>query len=295
MKQNGSHYGIYFWLTIVTFVVPFFVAYRAFEKIAPTTKPVPQPDASGVDHNLWDYLLKSYVENGLIDYEGIKRDYLFKIYLQQLGAANFDTLANDDEKLALHCNAYNAFVINGVINHRISDSVTDFSHNNLGFFDQKEHLLGNRTLSLNELEHQIIRPTYREPRIHMALVCAARSCPAIRAEAYMGDRVRKQLEDQARLFANNTRHVRLDPSGKRIQVNSILKWYGEDWKTAGGYLNWIAQRVESPLLKAKLLEAAEKKIEVSFLKYDWSLNGQGPHSSYQPQKSEAGSGSIPNE
>ena len=296
MKKENSYYGPYFWLCLIAFVVPIFVAYKAFDKISPTTKPVPNPDASGVDHALWDYLLKAYVENGLVDYEGMKSDYLFKTYLQQLGGADIDALETEDEKLALLCNAYNAFVINGVINHKIKSTVQEISAEDpFKFFDLTEHLFGNRTLSLNELEHKIIRPTYKEPRVHVALVCAAKSCPVIRAEAFIGNRIREQLEDQAVLFANNSSHVKFDEKENAIYLSSILSWYGEDWDASGGYLSWIKERVKDETL-AKQIELAEtKKVAVKFSDYDWSLNTQGKSSAYAGGKTIAGSGSIPNE
>ncbi|MEM7312648.1 MAG: hypothetical protein AAF497_05800, partial [Planctomycetota bacterium] len=81
MKNESTYYGGFFWIALTSFIVPLFVAYAAFSKLTPTTKPTPNPDASGVDNNLWDYLLKTYVENGLIDYDGLSKDYLFTTYL----------------------------------------------------------------------------------------------------------------------------------------------------------------------------------------------------------------------
>ena len=123
MSKGSNYYGGFFWVALISFIVPLFVGWKAFENVRPTTKPTPQLDASGVDHGVWDYLLKSYVSAGLIDYEGMKKDYLFREYIRQLGACDPGCLETEDEKLALACNAYNALVINGVISHKISDTV----------------------------------------------------------------------------------------------------------------------------------------------------------------------------
>ena len=242
-QQESGYYGKFFWLSVTSFIVPLFVAYAALDKVKPTTKPTPKPDVSGVDHNLWDYLLRTYVENGLVDYDGISKDYLFTTYLKQIAGAQPEQLATREDKLALHCNAYNALVIQGVINHKIhrneknvlnflpkdaADEVhklnqqierlkmrpqsdpaeierltrkVDKLRADSQFFQLKEHVFANNTISLDSLEQEIIRPVFNEPRIHVALVCAARSCPAIRAAAYTGDRIEKQLQDQAQLFA----------------------------------------------------------------------------------------------
>ena len=298
--KQKSYYGPFFWIAAISFIVPFFVAVRAFDVVGPATKPEPAPDASGVDHALWDYLLKGYVENGLIDYDAMGRDYLFRSYLKQLGAAQPDQLATEDERLALLCNAYNAFVINGVLTHKIRTSVNDYTDpaSNVGFFDVKEHVFANQTLSLNDLEHTLIREEFDEPRIHVALVCAAVSCPSLRAEAFEGSRLDAQLADQARLFANNPKHVAYDASENVIRLSTILSWYGEDWDNHGGYLAWLSERVDDSTVAEALKKADADEVEVEFNDYDWILNTQNelaPGGSADPSSGAFGSGSIPNE
>ena len=87
MSRFKEYYGAYFWLAAISFVVPLFVAFQAFEKVRPTSKPVPTPDQSGVSNEVWDYLLKNYVAAGLVDYDGMKKDYLFAEYIRELGRA----------------------------------------------------------------------------------------------------------------------------------------------------------------------------------------------------------------
>jgi len=193
-----------------------------------------------------------------------------------LGGAEPDQLDSHAERFALLCNAYNALVINGVITHGIRDSVSSFKVDDLGFFDVEEHILFGQTVSLNYIEHQLIRGRYREPRVHVALVCAARSCPTIRPEAYVGSKIATQLEDQSRLFANNRTYVDFDPSGKVLRLSPILNWYGSDWEPVGGYLSWLAARVKDPTLKQVVERAARHDGQVAFFDYDWSMNSQAP-------------------
>ncbi len=313
-RESKSYYGPFFWLAVVSFVVPFVVANAAFRNVHPTTKPVPKLDASGVDHALWDYLLKTYVENGLIDYDGMGRDYLFRTYLNQLGQAQPEKLATEAERLALLCNAYNAFVVDGVISHGIRDSVMSFQQDGKEFFDIREHILGNRTVSLNDIEHKMIRERYHEPRIHVALVCAARSCPAIRREAYIGPRIAAQLEDQAYVFANNRTYVDFDPTYNQLRLSPILQWYGEDWDDVGGYLPWLIERIADADLREAVTLAANGEADIAFADYNWSLNSTNAHDEPVPdatprngrtmpsrkadppqkQNTDFGSGSIPN-
>lgn len=336
--KKGSYYGGFYWVAVTSFIVPLFVAYAAFSKLSPTTKPTPTPDASGVDNNLWDYLLRNYVDNGLVDYDGMARDYLFTTYLRQLAGADPEQLATREEKLALHCNAYNALVINGVIKHKIhrnernvlnyapkdvaarveeldkeiemlkrtpnSDPLAiaqlmqkaDALRTQTQFFKIEEHVFANRTISLDHLEQEIIRPVFKEPRIHVALVCAARSCPAIRGEAYVGDRLESQLEDQARQFANDPTYVDFDPVAGAVRLSPILKWYSEDWDAAGGYLNWLAERITTESVRARVAAAAAGETNVAFNSYDWTLNSQvGTGSAGTKSGGGFGSGSVPNE
>jgi hypothetical protein len=300
MSKGNQYYGGFFWVAAVSFVVPLVVAAAAFQDIKPTTKPTPTPDISGVDPLVWDYLLKSYVSNGLVDYKGMRKDYLFHDFVRQLGAAKPDALPTDDAKLALACNAYNAFVINGVISHKINDSVDGFAVNGVGFFDIKEHIFAGKTISLNQLEHEMIRPVFNDPRIHVALVCAAKSCPAIRGEAYIADRVQQQLQDQSEQFANSRTYVEFKPQAKELYLSRILSWYGDDWNQKypqGGYLQWIKELVDDPQTAAAVDQAIQGDVAVKFFDYDWTLNTQAEIGAHTSEKRGGGfgSGSIPNE
>lgn len=301
MSNGKEYYGSYFWIALVSFIVPIFVGWKAFENIKPTTKPTPAVDASGVDHQVWDYLLKSYVTSGLVDYDAMKKDYLFLEYVRELGSCNPEALSTPEEKLALLCNAYNAFVINGVISHKIRDTVDGYAVDGKGFFDLKEHVFAGQTVSLNDIEHKMVRPVFKEPRIHVALVCAARSCPSIRAEAYTGDRVLEQLEDQSRLFANSSKYVAFDSGKNELALSKILSWYGGDWDERypdGGYLEWLNRLADDSILKKATAEAIENKVNVVFLDYDWTLNTQAdPGKAEEKTKKSGGfgSGSSPDE
>ena len=301
MSKASQYYGGFFWVSAVSFIVPLFVAGAAFYNLKPTTKPVPVEDASGVDPLVWDYLLKSYVTNGLVDYNGMKKDYLFKEFVRELGSAFPDALKTSDAKLALMCNAYNAFVIDGVISHKINDTVDGFTVDGVGFFDIKEHIFAGETISLNDLEHKMIRPVFKDPRVHVALVCGAKSCPGIRGEAYTAERLQQQLDDQSKQFANNEKYVACKPDKKELYLSSILKWYGDDWDEKypdGGYLQWIKGLVDDEKLAADVQKAIDGDVKVKFFDYDWTLNTQaeiGAHAEKKKKSGGFGSGSIPNE
>lgn len=303
MKKK-EYSGPWLWLALASFLMPVAVAVWAFRSLPqPYTYPEITPDASGVDQQLWDYLLRTYVADGLIDYDGLKRTHLFKTYLAQLASAQPEKLPDDQHRLAFLCNAYNAFVINGVLVHKIDSGVLDYKNAaGKGFFDVSEHILAGETVSLNYLEHKVIREedntpeerTYNEPRVHMVLVCAAKSCPTIRPEAFTGEQLDKQLEDQAHAFANKQEYVHYDPKASKLHLSPILKWYGVDFGGQAGVIDFLLTRVESPDCQDGLKAAREGAAEIVYNDYDWSLNTQGKAAASKANTS-FGSGSIPNE
>ena len=135
--------------------------------------------------------------------------------------------------------------------------------------------IAGREYSLNQIEHEEIRPEFREPRIHFALVCAAVSCPPLRREAYTGARLDGQLEDQARRVHHGDRWLRYEPEAKTIWLTSLYKWYGDDFKqTEGTILDYVARYREDLDL--------DDRPRVRFLDYDWSLNVQEPNETPTP-------------
>ena len=302
--QKKEYSGPWLWLALTSFIMPIGVAVWAFRSLPePYTYPEIKPDESGVDQQLWDHLLRTYVADGLIDYDGLKRTHLFKTYISQLASAQPEKLPDDQHRLAFLCNAYNAFVINGVIIHKIKSGVLDYkSTSGDGFFDLSEHILAGKTVDLNHLEHKVIREqdvspderTYNEPRIHVALVCAAKSCPTIRPEAFVGERLEEQLADQAEAFANKQEYVRYHAEENKLYLSPILKWYAVDFGGEAGVLDFLKSRVQSADTLAGIEAASEGEAEIVYNKYDWSLNTQGKAASTKANAN-FGSGSIPNE
>ena len=123
--------------------------------------------------------------------------------------------------------------------------------------------------TLDEIEHEIIRERFDEPRIHFALVCAAKSCPRLRGEAYTGPRLDAQLDAQARRFLHADRKNRIPAGNGRIALSKILKWYGSDF----GPTTAAVQRALAPYFGGAVRDSlAQGAYEVRFLTYDWTLN-----------------------
>lgn len=245
--------------------------------------------ASPFDHQhaLYGEVLKRHVRNGLVDYAALQRERApLDRYAAQLAAVERKVVDDwsRDERLAFWINAYNALTLRTIIDHypirRGSLIGVAFPSNSIwqipGAFKEARHRVAGQRLSLDDIEHRIIRPSFSEPRIHVALVCAARSCPVLRAEPYVAVRLGAQLTEQARRFAADRTHgLRAAPARRGVEVSSIFKWFGEDFAPLGagdetrGVLAFLAAHGDDPELLPRL---RDETTPVRYLDYDWTLN-----------------------
>jgi hypothetical protein len=165
--------------------------------------------AQPVSHAAFDRMLHAHVRDGLVDYDAFARSAEFQGYLRALGAADPAAMSRSDQ-LAYWINSYNAFTIQLINKHGERESIRNINRTlgivrGYGPWSEPIVRAGGRTYTLDHVEQEILRKRLREPRIHFALVCAARGCPPLRREAYTGARIAEQLDDQARLFLARTR------------------------------------------------------------------------------------------
>lgn len=167
-----------------------------------------------------------------------------------------------DEKLAFYLNAYNANILNQVLENYPIKSVRDIAVL-YGVFTQQRIDVAGEKMSFNHLEKDIIHG-FNEPRIHFALNCASGSCPPLRPKAYTGDGLGAELDQQTTAFLNNDPHgVKAAEDGKKADVSKIFDWNSGDFQAAGGVAGFINKYRKPPL-------APDAKI--SYQSYDWSLN-----------------------
>ncbi|WP_375447380.1 DUF547 domain-containing protein [uncultured Fibrella sp.] len=228
--------------------------------------------AAAPSHAAFDKLLKEHVNaSGMVDYKGFIKDKAdLKAYTDMLGKnAPSDSWSKDDQ-LAYWINAYNAFTIQLIMDNYPVKSIKDIgSKIKIPFvntpWDVKFIKIGGETYDLNNIEHGIIRKKFSEPRIHFALVCAAKSCPRLRNEAFDGKRLNAQLEDQGVDFLNNPAKNSVTP--KQASLSKILDWYGGDF-----------QKMKQQSVKDVVNQFSKTKItddtKISYQTYDWALNEQ---------------------
>jgi hypothetical protein len=230
------------------------------------------------DHAAWDALLSRYVAHGLVDYGAWKRDGTASLeaYVAALGQVSAPCFAafTRAQQLAFLIDAYNANTVRLVLDNYPLTSIRKIGLLPGAAFRSDFITLpaaGPGEISLDAIEHGTLRKKYQEPRIHFALVCAARSCPALRSEAYRAATLDAQLDDQGRIFLGDPSKNRFDANGGTLLLSRIFEWFDQDFvKAAGSVAAFVA-----PYLSASAAEAArDRSVKIDFLDYDWSLNGR---------------------
>ena len=224
------------------------------------------------DHSAFDALLRRHVDTkGLVDYRGLKKNKAkLDAYTKRLAAAKFDALGRD-EKLAFLINAYNAFTLTLIVENidlPRFESIRDKRLDGKRWKHRRWKLLG-KTLSLDDIEHKEIRPKFREPRIHWAVVCAAIGCPPLHNAAFTGKKLEAQLAAQQKTVHSNRRWYRFDPRTNRVGLTKLYDWYGTDFKQAAGSVLGYVAKIDPKLKKAI---AMKKTPKITWLDYDWKLN-----------------------
>ncbi len=214
----------------------------------------------------FDALLRANVKNGVVNYPGFQNNAAFRSYVEALAAPR--TFAGKNDELAYYINAYNALAIEGILQGLSPASLLGRAR----YFKFKEWPVNGKSITLYDLEHKIIRPL-GEPRIHFAIICASKSCPFLRPEAFAATKIDQQLDEQARQFVNDTFRNRFDAKAKTAQLSEIFNWFGEDFKGAGSTQRYIARYANDPDVARGL---AAEEYTIQWIDYDWNLNGTPP-------------------
>jgi hypothetical protein len=230
----------------------------------------PTSTAAPISHDIWDGLLKKHVDNkGFVNYAGFKKDQVqLRKYLTLVEKNAPAKSWSKDEELAYWINAYNAFTIQLILDNADKNitSIKDIgSKIKIPFvntpWDVKFINIGGEKMDLNNIEHGIIRKKFKEPRIHFALVCAAKSCPPLRNEAFTAKNLDAQLQDQGVRFINDASKNKI--TANSIKITKLLDWYGRDF-------NKSQIDVVNDYSKIKV----NKDATISYMDYNWALNGK---------------------
>lgn len=231
------------------------------------------------DHGAFSALLARHVRDGLVNYDAFRDSPEFARYLAGLARVDPATLPRA-EQLVLWINAYNAYTIAQINAHEERRSIRNINRmfglvKAGGAWSEPMATVGGIRYTLDQIEHEQIRPVFKEPRVHFALVCAALGCPPLRSEAFTAERLEQQLEEQARTFLRESPSKnRVDVAARTVYLSPIFDWYGRDFASdQRGLQRWLS-RYWPAGPERSLLEAGTARIR--WTSYDWSLNGSSP-------------------
>ncbi len=261
-----------------------------------TTAPSSAPQTSGAtqsstvaniepfSYDIYADVLATYVnDDGFVDYAGLQQDRAaldqFAATIGQVSPATYDAWS-DDEKMAFLINAYNVFTLQSIIDQTpLKSSIRDIP----GVWRARQFAIAGQSKTLDNIEHDTLRKEFAEPRIHAAVNCASISCPVLRQEPFIAEKLDQQLDEQVSRWLLSPEGIQIDRDAGEVKLSSIFDWFGEDWIPAysieEGFsgsdkqkaaLNFISQYLSDD--DAAYLEAGDYRVK--YLDYNWALNQQ---------------------
>ncbi len=222
-----------------------------------------------VDNGLYGELLRDHLKNGVVDYQGFKNEEAkLDRYLKTLEDVDTNRLSRN-EQFAFYINAYNAWTVKLILSgYPGIKSIKDLGSPFRSPWKKKISHIDGEILTLDNIEHDILRPRFKDPRVHLAVNGASKGCPPLRSEPYEGRVLDQQLDEMTRVFINQPEMNRLE--GRNLYVSSIFKWFSKDFNK--DVIGFFLKYADGDLKKG--LEANKEKIKIKYLDYDWSLNGK---------------------
>lgn len=223
-----------------------------------TSAPLDQHGAAA--EMIWDQLLQAHVDrSGNVNYSAMKADARFKTCTAAFSKIKMGADWSDGRKMAYWINAYNVFTVKLICDNYPLESITDLKEP----WKQKFIELDGKTYSLNQIENEILRPTFKDPRIHFAVNCASYSCPKLNNRAFFEASLDKVMDTLTRQFVTDAKRNTL--AADKAEISKIFEWYAEDFTKNGksviGFLNGYG---------AGLQPGAT----ITYKDYDWSLNSK---------------------
>ncbi len=255
-----------------------FLRFRAFLVVLGLAAAGPAALHADQEHSLFSAILSDHVRDGQVDYAALKEDPRLDVYLEQLRQTTPASL-NRDDALAYWINVYNAFTLKLIAENYPIASISRLHclrslYIGVAFgctvWQTWQFPLHDGLYSLDRVEHEILRPQFGDFRIHAAIVCAARSCPPLREEAFRGAAVHRQLDDQMRRWLSRPDLNRWDNDGRSLHLSSIFNWFRGDFEAEGRNL---LQAITPFFDEVTRRQISDGEVQIEFLDYDWSLNG----------------------
>jgi hypothetical protein len=226
-------------------------------------------------HTAWTQVLNANLNSqGLFNYKKLKaeikadQNHAFAKYIsaiQKVTLAEYERFSTP-EQLAFLINSYNALTVKLILDHYPIKSIKDTGRLfkkpwGIKFFK----LLDGKIEALDPIEHDWIRPKFKDYRIHAAVNCASISCPPLRKSAYTADQLSKQLDEQMSLWLQDGSRNQIDTPRQRLKLSKIFDWYEKDFIEWGGGVHAVVAKHLKPKTEISTFE-------IEYLDYDWNLN-----------------------
>lgn len=255
---------------------------------------LPKEKPAKFPYEIFDEVVKTYVnDKGRVDYKGLsgnrKNLDLFVAYVGKYGPETApDLFPTKQDKMAYYINGYNALVLTNIINRYPPAPKNDGKVAQTNFFVTTKFIVDGKEISLYALENDIVRPVFKDPRVHFALNCAARGCPQLPQEAFVPERLDEQLDRETKKFVMEDRNVYVDAEGilrlSDIPCNFYPKDFVEYEQANGGPTgdagNKDVQRAAVVSYynryrpEDKKLNAPSSYKGIKCIPYDWTPNDQ---------------------
>jgi len=220
--------------------------------------------ATAVDDKLFETVIRASVRGERVDYDAAEKNRKsLKAYLEGVAKADFSRKKTSaDSMLAFYVNAYNALVLEAVLEHKRPKSVLDVP----GFFDKIKYTVAGEQLTLNELEEKKIRSS-GDPRVHFVVNCASVGCPPLAGGLYTAGNMQGALTKKTHEYLHRDGEVVINDETKTIEVTQLFNWYQKDFGGEKGAREFLAKHLEKD--KARILDPSYK---LTYREYDWRLN-----------------------
>ena len=215
--------------------------------------------------SIFSNLLEKHVTNeGVVDYAAFKADEAqLDTYLTYLENTNSDKSWSENQQKAFWINAYNAYTIKLILENYPLNSIMDIKKEGKTAWKFPFAKVGGKTYTLDQIEHDILRKKYFDPRIHVGVNCASISCPKILNKAFTASNIDVALETLMKEFINDSSRNKLGK--KKVQISSIFDWFKADFTKNGSVIDYLNKYADTEI---------NPKAKVSYLKYDWRLNSK---------------------
>ena len=211
-----------------------------------------------------DLLQKNVTEDGIVDYKSLKENEAkLDSYITYLEKTSPEKSWSENKQKAFWINAYNAYTVKLILENYPLKSIMNIKKKGKDAWNIPFAKVGNKTYTLNHIEHEILRKNFNDPRIHVGVNCASGSCPQLGNFAFTEQNYETKTNKLMKKFINDTSRNKI--SKKKVQISSIFDWFKGDFTENGSVIDYLNKYSDIKI---------SSKAKISYLKYDWTLNGK---------------------